>query len=99
MSAQTSFQVSGGSTGIYAGELVFSAGNGCRYAGSAVANGKKENRKRLLFCWRDKAMNKAVKEFVRTKSRYGDCGCGFQPGRAIRALASVGRRVAAATRC
>ena len=47
----------------------------CGYA--AVANGKKENRKRLLFCWRDKAMNKAVKEFVR-------CGCGFHPGRATR---------------
>ncbi len=84
MSAQASFQVSGGSTGIYAGELVFSAGNGCRYAGSAVANGKKENRKRLLFCWRDKAMNKAVKEFVR-------CGCGFQPGRAIRGQVSEER--------
>ena len=91
MSAQASFQVSGGSTGIYAGELVFSAGNGCRYPGSAVANGKKENRKWLLFCWRDQAINKVVNEFVR-------CGCGFQPGRAIRGQASAGRRVATATR-
>ena len=90
MSAQNSFQVSGGGTGTYPCEPVFLPGNGCKYPASAVANGKKENRKWLLSWCCDKAINKVVNEFVR-------CGCGFQPGRAIRGQASADRRVAAAT--
>ena len=54
------------------------------YGYAAVANGKKENRKRLLFCCRDKAINKVVNAFVRMRVSTGSC----DPGPGIRGTKS-----------
>ena len=63
---------------------LFWAGNSFAHPSGPVANGKKENRKWLLSWCCDQAINKVVHEFVRTKSRCGDCGRGFHLGRATR---------------